>query len=188
MGQNEVAARMIWLLLCRFHNGYEKWDDVREAVEMMFFVALSWLLQKAVGKFVFSRGSSVARLSKDALMRGLVQYKEETNATPKFVVDSLPWHGFVEKAVRVMNDTIYAARFNRVSTMSRGQCETLHSANSRRVQRLIRDYSRVSDTSNATSSQSVRNLAMNDVDEQMPALVSSGSSTSSCSEAVFEEF
>ena len=188
MGQNEVAARMIWLLLCRFHNGYGNWDEVRSAVEMMFFVALSWLLQKAVGKFVFSRGSSVARLSKDALMRGLVQYKEETNATPKFVVDSLPWHGFVEKAVRVMNDTIYAARFNRVSTMSRGQCETLHSANRRRVQRLIRDYSRVNDTSNATSSQSVRILAMNDVgtDDEMPALVSSGSSTSS--EAVFEEF
>ncbi len=80
MGQNEVAARMIWLLLCRFHNGYEKWDDVREAVDMMFFVALSWLLQKAVGKFVFSRGSSVARLSKNALMYGLTQYKEETYA------------------------------------------------------------------------------------------------------------
>jgi len=119
-------------------------------------------------------------------MRGLVQYREETIATPTFVVDSLPWHGFVEKAVRVMNDTIYAARFNRVSTMSRGQCETLHSANSRRVQRLIRDYRYVNDTSNATSSQSVRILAMNDVDDEMPALVSSGSSTSS--EAVFEEF
>ena len=188
MGQNEVAARMIWLLLCRFHNGYENWDEVRAAVEMMFFVALSWLLQKAVGKFVFSRGSSVARLSKDALMRGLVQYKEETIATPKYVVDKLPWPRYVERGVRVLNDTIFRARFNRVSTMTRGQCETLHSANSRRVQRLIRDYSRVSDTSNATSSQSVRILAMNDVgtDDEMPALVSSGSSTSS--EAVFEEF
>jgi hypothetical protein len=185
MGQNEVAARMIWLLLCRFHNGYENWDEVREAVEMMFFVALSWLLQKAVGKFVFSRGSGVARLSKNALMHGLVQYKEETYATPKFVVDRLPWHGFVEKAVRVMNDTIHAARFGRISTMCRGQCETLHSANNRRVQRLIRDYTPYNV---ATSSQSVRILAMNDVDEQMPALVSSGSSTSSCSEAVFEEF
>ena len=75
MGQNEVAARMIWLLLCRFHNGYGNWDEVRSAVEMMFFVALSWLLQKAVGKFVFSRGSSVARLSKNALMYELTQYK-----------------------------------------------------------------------------------------------------------------
>ena len=185
MGQNEVAARMIWLLLCRFHNGYESWDEVRSAVDMMFFVALPWLLQKAVGKFVFSRGSSVARLSKNALMYGLTQYKEETYATPKFVVDKLPWHGYVERAVRIMNDTIFAARFNRISTMSRGQCETLHSANNRRVQRLIRDYSSYND---ATSSQSVRILAMNDVDDQMPALVSSGSSTSSMSEAVYEEF
>ena len=66
--------------------------------------------------------------------------------------------------------------------------ETLQASNSRRVQRLIHDYSRVNDTSNATSSQSVRILAMNDVgtDDEMPALVSSGSSTSS--EAVFEEF
>ena len=48
MGQNEAAARMIWLLLSRFHNGYEKWDDVLEVIDMMFFVMLSWLLQKAV--------------------------------------------------------------------------------------------------------------------------------------------
>ncbi len=123
-------------------------------------------------------------------MRGLVQYKEETIATPKYVVDSLPWHGFVERGVRVLNDTIFRARFNRVSTMSRGQCETLQASNSRRVQRLIHDYSRVNDTSNATSSQSVRILAMSDVgtDDEMPALVSESSGSSTSSEAVFEEF
>jgi len=185
MGQNEVAARMIWLLLGRFHNGYEKWDDVQEAIDMMFFVVLSWLLQKAVGKFAFSRGSSVARLSKNALMHGLTQYKEETYATPTIVVDKLPWHGYVERAVRVMNDTIFAARFGRISTMCRGQCETLQSANNGRVQRLIRDFRPYND---ATSSQSVRILAMNSVDDQMPTLVSSASSTSSMSEAVYEEF
>ena len=185
MGQNEVAARMIWLLLGRFHNGYEKWDDVQEVIDMMFFVMLSWLLQKAVGKFAFSRGSSVARLSKNALMHGLTQYKEETYATPAIVVDKLPWHGYVERAVRVMNDTIFAARFGRISTMCRGQCETLQSANNGRVQRLIRDFRPYND---ATSSQSVRILAMNSVDDQMPTLVSSASSTSSMSEAVYEEF
>ena len=154
---------------------------------MMFFVALSWLLQKAAGKFAFSRGSSVARLSKDALMGSLVQYKEETIATPTYVVDKLPWPRYVQRGVRVLNDTTFRARFNRVSTVSRGQCETLQASHSRRVQRLIHDYSRVNDTSDATSSQSVRILAMNDVgtDDEMPALVSSGSSTSSV--AVFEE-
>ena len=49
MGQNEEAARMIWLLLGRFHSGYVKWDDVQEVIDMMFFVLLLWLLQKAVG-------------------------------------------------------------------------------------------------------------------------------------------
>ena len=185
MGQNEVVARMIWVLLCRFHNGYENWDEVREAVEMMFFVALSWLLQKAVGKFVFSRGSSVARLSKNALMHGLIQYKEETYATPTFVVDKLPWPRYVERAVRIMNDMIFATRFGRTSTMSRGQCETLQSAHSGRM-RLIRDFRPYND---AISSQSVRILAMNSVDDQMPTLVSSAtSSASSMSEAVYEEF
>ena len=151
---------------------------------MMFFAMLSWLLQKAVGKFAISRGSSVARLSKNALMHGLTQYKEETYATPTFVVDKLPWHGYVERAVRVMNDMIFATRFGRTSTMSRGQCETLQSANNGRM-RLIRDFRPYNDVN---SSQSVRILAMNSVDDQMPTLVSSASSTSSMSEAVYEEF
>ncbi len=127
--------------------------------------------------------------SRSSTSRSL-QYKEETIATPKYVVDKLPWPRYVQRGVRVLNDTIFRARTNRVSTMTRGQCETLHSANSRRVQRLIRDYSRVNDTSNATSSQSVRILAMNDVgtDDEMPALVSSSSGSSTSSEAVFEEF
>ena len=188
MGQNEVAARMIWLLLCRFHNGYEKWDDVQEAIDMMFFVALSWLLQKAVGKFAFSRGSSVARLSKDALMRGLVQYKEETIATPKYVVDKLPWPRYVQRGVRVLNDIIYRARYDRVSTMDRGQCESVQASNRRRVQLLVRDYSRVDH--GATSSQSVRTLAVSDdgTHDSMPDLVSESDGTSTSSEVVFEEF
>ena len=81
--------------------------------------------------------------------------------------------------------SIFAARFGRMSTMSRGQCETLHSAHNGRVQRLIRDFRPYND---AISSQSVRILAMNSVDDQMPTLVSSASSTSSMSEAVYEEF
>ncbi len=90
----------------------------------------------------------------------------------------------------MLNDTTFRARFNRVSTVSRGQCETLQASHSRRVQRLIHDCSRVNDTSNATSSQSVRILAMNDVgtDDEMPALVSDSSGPSTSSEAVLEEF
>ncbi len=188
MGQNEEAGRMIWLLLGRFHSGYVKWDDVQEVIDMMFFVMLSWLLQKAVGKFAFSRGSSLARLSKNALMHGLtpiVQYEEVTYATPTFVVDKPPWPMYVERAVRVMNDLVFATRFGRTSTMSRGQCETLQSAHSGRM-RLIQDFRPYND---AISSQCVRILAMNSVDDQMPTLVSSAiSSTSSMSEAVYEEF
>ena len=175
---------MIWLLLGRFHSGYVKWDDVQEVIDMMFFVLLSWLLQKAVGKLTISRGSSVARLSKNALMHGLtpiVQYEEVTYATPTFVVDKPPWPMYVERAVRVMNDLVFATRFGRTSTMSRGQCETLQSAHSGRM-RLIRDFRPYHDVN---LSQSM----MNSVDDQMPTLVSSAtSSTSSMSEAVYEEF
>ncbi len=160
---------------------YVKWDDVQEVIDMMLFVLLSWLLQKAVGKFAISRGSSVARLSKNALMHGLTQYKEETYATPTFVVDKLPWPRYVERAVRVMNDLVFATRFGRTSTMSRGQCKTLQSAHSGRM-RLIRDFRPYHDVN---LSQSM----MNSVDDQMPTLVSSAtSSTSSTSEAVYGEF
>ncbi len=93
---------------------------------------------------------------------------------------------YVERAVRVMNDLVFATRFGRTSTMSRGQCETLQSAHSGRL-RLIRDFRSVNDVN---LSQSM----MHSVDAQrchgrMPSLVSSAtSSTSSTSEAVYEEF
>ncbi len=155
---------------------------------MMFFVTLSWLLQKAVGKFAFCRGSSVPRLSKDALMRSLVQYREETLATPKHVVDKLPWSRYVERGVRVLNDIIYRAKYGRQSTMDRGQCESVQASNRRRVQLLVHDYSRVDH--GATSSQSVRTLAVSDdgTHDSMPDLVSESDDTSTSSEVVFEEF
>ena len=122
----------------------------------------------------------MARLSKNALMHGVTQYKEETYATPTVVVDKLPWPRYVERAVRVMNDMIFATRFGRTSTMSRGQRETLQSAHSGRM-RLIRDFRPYHDVN---LSQSM----INSVDDQMPTLVSSASSTSSMSEAVYGEF
>ena len=191
LGQNEEAARMIWLLLGRFHSGYVKWDDVQEVIDMMFFVLLSWLLQKAVGKLTISRGSSLARLSKNALMHGLipiVQYEEVTYATRTFVVDKPPWPMYVERAVRVMNDLVFATRFGRTSTMSRGQCETLQSAHSGRL-RLIQDFRPMNDVNLSHGYVPIeRDMMHSMVDDAMPSLVSSTTSSTSSTCEVYEEF
>ncbi len=72
--------------------------------------------------------------------------------------------------------------------MDRGQCESVQASNRRRVQLLVRDYSRADQ--NATSSQSVRTLAVSDAGthDSMPDLVSESDDTSTSSEVVFEEF
>ena len=181
MGQNEEAARMIWLLLGRFHSGYVKWDDVQEVIDMMFFVLLSWLLQKAVGKLTISTGSSLARLPNMRGLTPIVQYEETTYATRNFVVDKPPWPMYVERAVRVMNDLVFATRFGRTSTMSRGQCETLQSAHSGRL-RLIQDVRSMNDVNLSQS------MIHSTVDDQMPSLVSIATSSTSSTSEVYEEF
>ena len=174
------------MLFGRFHSGYVKWDDVREAIDMMFLVLLSWLLQKTVGKLNISTGSSLPRLPKIRGLTPIVRYADDvTYVTRDFVVNKSM---FVERAVRVMNDVIFATRFGRTSTMSRGQCETLQSAHSGRL-RLIQDFRPMNDAnlSHGYVPIDLDNLH-NMIDAAMPRLVSSATSSTSSTCEVHEEF
>ena len=171
LGQNEDAARMMWLLLSRFHNGYVKWDDVREAIDMMFLVLLSWLLQKAVGKLSISTGSSLPRFRK---IRGQIPIVRYADGVIFMVNNSM----IVERMVRYMNDAIFATAD---AIVDRGRCETLRSAHSGRL-RLIQDFRPMNDVNLS------HGMMHSTVDDEMPRLVSSATSSTSSTCEVYEEF
>ncbi len=168
--QNEDVARMIWLLLSRFHSGYVKWDDLREAIDMMFLVLLSWLLQKAVGKLSISTGSSLPRFRKIRGQIPIVRYADD-------VIFMVNKSMIVERMVRYMNDAIFATTD---ATWDRGRCETLRSAHSGRL-RLIQDFRAMNDIN-------VLPIERDMVDDEMPSLVSSTTSSTSSTCEIYEEF
>ena len=87
-----------------------------------------------------------------------------------------------------MNDVIFATRFGRTSTTSRGQCETLQSAHSGRL-RLIQGFRPMNDVNLSHGYVPIDLDMMHSmVDDAMPRLVSSATSSTSSTCEVYEEF
>ncbi len=141
---------------------------MRKAIDMMFFVLPSSLLQKAVGKLSISTGSSLPRFRKIRGQIPLVRYVDDVI----FLVNK------PMRMMRYMNDAIFVTTD---ATWDCSQCETLRPAHSGQSRRLIQDFRYMNDIN-------VLPIERDMVDDEMPSLVSSASSTLSTCETVYEEF